>query len=378
MAAILHMKMFLWLFLAFCHVLLCSGTQSDTEPWIRGSRLLRHWISSLFTRSSDWKAAVPPQLLVVSKLDSFLQLPRRVQANLADILSNSPGVKLRWMGNSACRSYLQVHYDRELLSLFLKEEHGPYRSDICRTAVLLREGGFSTDLDVELIAPLGDLVDSRTTFMAVYSEHSHTALSALLAAAPGNPVLEATLLEMRKWYRHPDHRRNSPNNKIADQHMGPLTLFRGIRRMVQEHCPGTAVGANMAAEWACGQEVFQFHRERRLDCQSDEGWCGAGRAASPLKDHRIGLFQSSERQFALIGWPRGAWCVDSNCGEPPLLPLDSQPLHVGSVAFWPLLIGFACVTVVLPNMIFGFLDMFLGACDIVKGPRFYKGCTNSL
>lgn len=383
MAATVRLKMSWWLFLAFCRAVASAKPyRSQPEPWIRGTRLLQHWISSLYSTPSDWNAKIPPQLLIISKSDSFMQMPQSVQANLANILDSSPGVKLRWMGDSACRTYLQVHYDRELLSLFQEEEHNPYRTDLCRTAVLLREGGFYADLDVELTTSLGKLADSRTTFMSVYSEHSHTAMDGLLAAVPGSPVLNATLKEMRKWYRHADMRRNLANDKTADQHMGSLALLRGIRRAMREHCPESTVDANMADQWTCGEQVFRFLRERRMDCQTGvkTGFqlprCGNGRAKSSLEEHRIGLFQVTDTTSPLVGWSHGAWCVDSNCGDQTRWPLGKQPLHTGSLAFWPLLIGFISFAVVFPNMVFGFADFFCGARSAVMGPRFCKGKSN--
>jgi len=348
----------------------------SSQPWVTNhlsSGLLSHWFSSMVNKpDSTWTSAVTPQLLLMSKANSFLELPNSAQANAAAILSRSPGVQLRWMGDKGCRSYLQAHYDRELVDFYTSEDRAQYKRDLCRTAVLLREGGFYADLDVELQAPLGDLINSKTSFMSVYSERSHSALKVLMAAKKGSPVLEATLMEMRKWYRHSDLRQTLKSDETSEDQMGPLALLRGIRHAVREHCPGSVVGANMAAELKCGEESFQFHRERSLDCKGNADTCAGGRATSSLEDHRLGLFQAgAEAKSPLIGYSRGAWCASNYCAE-EVLDKFANSLHVGEIAFWPMIIGFGIILVVFPNMFFGFMEMFMAVCDPLMGKKCFK------
>merc|ERR1719487_804090 len=86
-------------------------------------------------------------------------------------LSGVEALQPRWLGDKACHDYIITHYDEELAGFFDRAHPGNYRGDICRAAVLYREGGFYADVDVELKVPLTELVDAETTFMSVYSEH---------------------------------------------------------------------------------------------------------------------------------------------------------------------------------------------------------------
>lgn len=368
---------------AFALLALSLATESGkpVKPWVTesySSGILSHWTSSLSSSPpADWKSAVTPQLLLMSSAESFLHLPKKVQDNAADILSRSGGVQLRWMSDKTCRAYMQTHHDREMLSFFLKEGLATNRADICRTAVLAREGGFYMDLDVELKTPLDDLVNDKTSFMSIFSEHSQTALKSLMAVAPNSPVMEATLLEIRKWYRHANLRENLADDNTAEKRMGPLTLLRGIRHAVKESCPERSVAATMDDEWTCGKEVFQFHRERSLDCKGDAASCTGGRATSLLEDHRIGLFQTgATKTSSLIGYSRGAWCSTSLCAEEILSPFATS-IHAGHAAFWPIIIGAGIILlVVFNNMIFGFQDLGLSIVEGILGKKsnkFQKG-----
>jgi len=367
---------------AFALVALPLAAGKPAKPWVTesySSGILSHWASSLSSQPpSDWTSAVTPQLLLMSSAESFLHLPKKVQDNAADILSRSGGVQLRWMSDKTCRAYMQTHHDKEMLTFFLKEGLATNRADICRTAVLAREGGFYMDLDVELKTPLSDLVNDKTSFMSIYSEHSQTALKSLMAVAPNSPVMEAALLEIRKWYRHANLRENLSDDNTAEKRMGPLTLLRGIRRTVKDICPEKSVAAAMDNEWTCGKEVFQFHRERSLDCKDDASLCTGGRATSPLEDHRIGLFQTgAKKSSSLIGYSRGAWCSSSLCAEEVLSPFATS-IHAGHAAFWPIIIGGGIMLLLIfNNMIFGFQDLGLTIVEGIVGKKsnkFQKGC----
>merc|ERR1719399_1287987 len=77
---------------------------------------------------------------------------------------------------------------------------GYYRGDICRAAILYQEGGFYTDVDVELAVPLFQLVDENTTFMSALSINGDI-FNGLIATVPKSEILGETLNEIREWYR---------------------------------------------------------------------------------------------------------------------------------------------------------------------------------
>ena len=64
-----------------------------------------------------------------------------------DSFEITPDLQVLYFNNSACRSYLAQN-NPDMIKYFDREKHGSYRGDICRTAVLAKEGGFYLDLDM--------------------------------------------------------------------------------------------------------------------------------------------------------------------------------------------------------------------------------------
>merc|ERR1719152_650950 len=114
----------------------------------------------------------------------------------------------------------------------------------------------------------------------------------------------------------------------------------------------------MASEWDCGEEVFQFHHERSLDCKGNTAHCAGGRATSSLADHRVGLFQVGKEESPLIGYSRGAWCASSDCAD-ETVDRFANGLHIFESAFYAVAIGMGIFLLVCPDMISGFVNMFM-------------------
>merc|ERR1719235_510914 len=106
----------------------------------------------------------------------------------------------RYFSDSECRDYLSLHFGPELASIYNKEPAGHFRGDICRAAVLFREGGFYTDVDLEAKLPFAEMVDSSTTFMSVFTADGQI-LNAMIATIPGIGVMNVTIKEVRRWYK---------------------------------------------------------------------------------------------------------------------------------------------------------------------------------
>eukprot|EP00438_Fugacium_kawagutii_P025580 Skav215576 [mRNA] locus=scaffold2748:87075:88241:- [translate_table: standard] len=230
--------------------------------------------------------------------------------------------------------------------MFRREFRGSFRGDICRAAILYREGGFYVDLDVELLVPLATMIRVSTTFLSAFTADG-AMLNAIMACTPYSEVLHETLVELRKWYRGSVPRRADP---IVDgpfaksEWMGPLTLHRAVMRVIQSSCPehihqlvpgsvrtesvpgfqsGFSLGTSSAAssavgslDWTCGSEVFRFYVEQELQCSVLESTpeCSVQRARSPFVGLRYGIFEAKDRQ--LIGWPRFEGCRRWGCGDP--------------------------------------------------------------
>ena len=106
-----------------------------------------------------------PRQLILTGPGSFLQdLPLEVQRNVEDIITANPTLNVQWFSDADCYSYISYYYDSELAGMFRREFRGSFRGDLCRAAVLYREGGFYVDLDFELLVPLTTLIGVSTPF----------------------------------------------------------------------------------------------------------------------------------------------------------------------------------------------------------------------
>merc|ERR1719247_1409089 len=133
-----------------------------------------------------------------------------------------PQIRVRWLDDQGCLKYLNTHFKPQYADMLRKERRGSFRGDICRAAVLYREGGFYTDLDLELRIPLTKVVDKTTTFMSCFTA-DNAILNALIATTPRNPVMRETLKELRKWYADEVPRSADPNGSdgTTSEWMGP-------------------------------------------------------------------------------------------------------------------------------------------------------------
>mmetsp|Transcript_71827 Transcript_71827/g.166163 ORF Transcript_71827/g.166163 Transcript_71827/m.166163 type:complete len:334 (-) Transcript_71827:74-1075(-) len=263
---------------------------------------------------------IPRQIVLTSKQSSVEGLPRAVQANLKHTLELDPDLQMRWLDDTACAEYLQAHYGRRFAERLRNETRGSFRGDLCRAAVLFREGGFYTDLDVQFRVPLSSLVDNETTFMAAFTADG-AILNALVAAEPHNAIMAATLRELRRWYDGETPNHANEEDRTTNEWMGPVTMLRGLRDVMQEHCPGVVLEERrLHPKWDCGAQRLKFYDELELNCFSDDSEveCPPARANSNFAGTRIGLFvptASANDKRVLVAWPRFEACEGWGCNS---------------------------------------------------------------
>jgi hypothetical protein len=348
-----------------------DATKSSSRPWhslvkywtadvsasgaMRRESAARHVISSHHREHADRKACrrlnitthrefqlnssvgrhnlqIPKHLFLTGPFhtyDAFLR--QRKVANLTNPLGITPDLQVHYFNNAACREYLQKFYDDELLTYFEQEDHGSYRGDICRTAILAREGGFYVDLDFQLRVPLTSLVDDSTSFMTARSSVSGC-LNALIATVPRNPIMLATLTHIRKWYR---------NETTHNTLLGPMTLQRGLEDFITMACP-VRNWTQEDEQFECGtQKGIRLYTEALIRWGSCQVWgtvmCPPARSQSKLWANKYGLFagrpkdiqqpsgcptsaQIAFREERFIGWPRGSECKVLGCALSGGLP----------------------------------------------------------
>jgi len=284
-----------------------SLLQQQASEVLEAPKLLQAPTLPLTPQAADTQSPsspIPQQLVMTAKQASLEDMPQTVQDNVKHMLAESPGVTLRWLSDADCATYIHDHYDDELSKMFKAEGRGSFRGDICRAAVLAREGGFYLDLDVQMNVPIIDLVDDQTTFASSFTE-DHRVLNAVIATRPGNPVIVETLSQIRKWYRH-----EAPHTNW----MGPETMLRALKLVLRKDCNGQKISPKAGLEWKCGEQVFRFYQEQKLECSLRGSLeCPSSRAQSSFDGLHFGLFvPGPSRQ--LVGWPRFAACSDWGCG----------------------------------------------------------------
>lgn len=254
---------------------------------------------------------IPRQLVLTAKQASLAEMPAPVQGNVQRMLALSPGIRLRWLGDVDCRSYIREHFDPELQRMFETELRGSFRGDICRACVLAREGGFYLDLDVQLRVPLDQLAGANTTFVSVYTE-DESILNAVLAAAPGSEIMLEAVRQIRAWYRYEVPHSDA---QTSSEWMGPVTMLRAVREVVRRDCTGQSLHPEASLEWQCGPHVLRLYEEHGLRCSlrgSEE--CPPRRAESDFPGVRFGIFTPyPERR--LVAWPRFESCAQWGCAS---------------------------------------------------------------
>mmetsp|Transcript_72999 Transcript_72999/g.144684 ORF Transcript_72999/g.144684 Transcript_72999/m.144684 type:complete len:335 (+) Transcript_72999:41-1045(+) len=264
-------------------------------------------------------ARIPRQLVLTSKEASPDTLPAPVKANLGRTLEleTGAGLTMRWLDDHACLAYMEEHFGYIFKERLKNEPRGSFRGDICRAAVLYREGGFYVDLDVQMRVPLTTLVDDNTTFMTAFTADG-AILNAIIATEPHNSIMAETLRELRRWYDGETSHYASPDEETSTEWMGPMTMYRGLRRVMKLHCPHMPYSdVRMQHRWTCGAQQLVTYNERELDCSEpvESGECPPSRANSTFAGANFGLFVGGpwHGPRKLVAWPRFEACKDWGC-----------------------------------------------------------------
>lgn len=262
------------------------------------------------------ESPIPNTLHLTGKEDSIDQMSPALLQNLHRQMKLNSEMRVNYMGDKDCREYLKQHYSNYLQDLFdnatVGQYSGAYRGDICRAAVLLREGGFYMDADLELTVPLRDLLNASTTFMSIRMDVS--LVNALMAAEPNSPILNHTLERIPKWY--------SMNPKSRGW-LGPTTLTQGLMDVANKECRGQGIKSHKKdAQWQCGSQQVRLHEERYIKCDKTSAECPEERVQNVQllrknkqnDDHLLhGLFEAGALT-KIVGWSRFASCGGYGCG----------------------------------------------------------------
>lgn len=262
---------------------------------------------------------ITPQLILTWKGSSMDELPPAVLRNVKKTIAQNPDLKVRWLGDDACLEYLESHYDSEIADYFSHESVGMFRGDICRAAVLAREGGFYVDLDVQLLETLETLVEKDTTFMSVFGANHggpEVILNALMAAKPGNPIVIESIEQIRHLYRT---WQKWPKEDWPL--VGPTSLFNALKKFAKQTCSSSQISSEVTPRWECGPEVLRMHKELLLLCSLEGMGAFEASDTSCPPARRQAIQQNGGAGYVIVGadggivgWPRFAECREDGCG----------------------------------------------------------------
>lgn len=188
---------------------------------------------------------IPKRLISVAKTDALTPNVERTRSVHAD-------VPFRLYTDDNCTQLLQAQRRHVLLHAFQHETYGPFKSDICRAAVLYHEGGFYLDND---LVPDVNLIRmaSKTgaSFVGMIELSNGGASNAFLGAMPGHGILRTQLELMTAYYRkaftHP-HETGALRYKDALLSYRLKETLTGSTTLVGPHTLGRAVSSSAADE----------------------------------------------------------------------------------------------------------------------------------
>mmetsp|Transcript_64634 Transcript_64634/g.114949 ORF Transcript_64634/g.114949 Transcript_64634/m.114949 type:complete len:329 (+) Transcript_64634:117-1103(+) len=252
---------------------------------------------------------IPQQLIMTGPDKSLEDLLKtsKLAKNVKKTLALNPRLKIRYLSDAECQSYIQENHGDELAMIYEGTHEGHFRGDICRAAVLFNEGGFYADLDFDPLVPFNYFVDNSTQFMSVFGDDGGV-LNAVMAAVPHSPVMQQTLKEILEW-----HVQGSEGQQ-ADGWMGTATLRRALISIMAHNCPELhLMSQQLKGQWQCGPHTFRFHLE--VSClQADGPECPPGRRQAKGLDGLHYAIVAPGEQKKPLAWSRSSDCDSWWCG----------------------------------------------------------------
>ena len=100
----------------------------------------------------------------------------------------------KFYDDGECREAISRSHSEELALRFDSESFGPYKSDMCRLAMLFESGGYYFDTDVEVIADIRSVIPPSATVSTVVESSSIVNIfQGFFAAIPMHPVVKLAL-----------------------------------------------------------------------------------------------------------------------------------------------------------------------------------------
>jgi hypothetical protein len=318
----------------------------DTASFLQHRTVAAKADNQTSTATGRRSSRIPMQLVMTGNFSSVDDLPLAVQANLNNTRALAGGFSIRYLDDADCSDYLSLYFNQSFQEIYDTEIHGSHRGDICRSAVLYREGGFYADLDFQFYEALPNLIDENTTLMTAFiaeladgdgnpiltpSEDGSVnaikpILNALIAVRQGSPIMERTLSHILKLCTkvEEDWAWGGEISVLVEPPslLGPIAMAEALRETLQQDCPKVSLSdLGTLSQWTCGEESIRLYQEEHFgagdDCKNEGPVvCSEERAASDFDGSHYGVFRmgNESRSSRLIGWPRYQACSQLGCG----------------------------------------------------------------
>mgnify|MGYP003627965558 FL=1 len=101
-----------------------------------------------------------------------------------------------------CCDYIRTNFDEELLTYFINQPFGHFKSDLWRLCVLYNEGGVYADVDQEILANFSSFLDvDKYDFCGVSNMDRYNLSNGFIYSKKGNEIIEKNIeLTYQKYF----------------------------------------------------------------------------------------------------------------------------------------------------------------------------------
>ena len=113
-----------------------------------------------------------------------------------------PDYEVKLYDNQDCINFLQTEYNSELVDIFNYIKDGPIKSDFWRVCILYKYGGIYSDIDVEPLININEIVEKDITFVSCISAIKKQYNPHFIASIPQHEVLKKCIDKYIEMYRN--------------------------------------------------------------------------------------------------------------------------------------------------------------------------------
>ena len=314
----------------------CAAADATWRVWGRNGTAPVHWCVALPWRTAEWRVlladatcpCVVPRRLSMTGVQDMRRAPGPVGDNVRRTVATLGFDDVAFYTDADCLRLLRDLETTDdfrnvpLARSFLALQDGRIRSDVCRLAMLWREGGYYMDNDLVPLADVTRYLLPQTQFATVTTVrmfgNAPGMFNAFLAASPRHPVVDRALRLHAAWTTATATERRRFTRGVALPNIGTVLLRDAVRTVVGDD-------ATFACERTgqCAPDV-QLFREVLLDRDSEYNatglcvMCDATHACNfAVADVASGDIVFKSRVAARGTSPCPLRCPDSKCVPHP-------------------------------------------------------------